>query len=118
MIKIFGPYGLPVSEGKQLTGSFSGHLHHCVFLFVDEAFWAGNVAIEGRLKSLITEETITTRAQIFHNILCAELAAYHDVLQQRLGCSGGEGCKALRSLWSWARKDWGLWIFQSAECRD
>ena len=65
MIKIFGPYGLPVSEGKQLTGSFSGHLHHCVFLFVDEAFWAGNVAIEGRLKSLITEETITIEPKYF-----------------------------------------------------
>jgi hypothetical protein len=58
LLKMFGAYALPVSDQKHLTGGFSGHLHHTVFLFLDEAFWAGNVAAEGRLKSLVTEETI------------------------------------------------------------
>jgi hypothetical protein len=58
MLKIFGPCGLPLSDPKHLAGSFSGHLHHCVFMFLDEAFWAGEKAAEGRLKSLVTEETV------------------------------------------------------------
>jgi hypothetical protein len=44
-----------------LTGQFSGHLQHCCFLFVDEAFWAGDAKAEGRPKSLVTEKTITIR---------------------------------------------------------
>lgn len=65
MLKIFGAYAMPVSDPKHLTGSFSGHLHHCVFMFLDEAFWAGNVAAEGRLKSLVTEETIMIEPKYF-----------------------------------------------------
>jgi hypothetical protein len=55
---ILGPHWLPVSDPKHLTGSFSGHLHHCVFLFLDEAFAAGGMREEGRLKSIISEEMI------------------------------------------------------------
>jgi hypothetical protein len=61
MLQIFGSASLPISDPNMLAGQFSGHLHHCVFLFVDEAFWAGDVRAEGRLKSLITEPTITIR---------------------------------------------------------
>jgi hypothetical protein len=61
MLQIFGAYALPVSDPNMLTGQFSGHLQHCCFLFVDEAFWAGDVRSEGRLKSLVTEPTITVR---------------------------------------------------------
>lgn len=59
MLKIFGPYGLPVTDPKHLVGGFSGHLHYCAFMFLDEAFWSGNKAAEGRLKGLVTEEFIT-----------------------------------------------------------
>ena len=34
-------------------------------MFLDEAFWAGNVAAEGRLKSLVTEETIMIEPKYF-----------------------------------------------------
>jgi hypothetical protein len=61
MLQIFGAYALPVSDSNMLTGQFTGHLQHCCFLFVDEAFWAGDHKAEGRLKSLITEPTITIR---------------------------------------------------------
>jgi hypothetical protein len=59
MLQIVGLYSLPVSDQNHLTGAFSGHLHYCIFLFLDEAFWAGSVKSEGRLKSLVTEEMIT-----------------------------------------------------------
>jgi Family of unknown function (DUF5906) len=65
MTKVFGVYALPISDPKHLAGSFSGHLQHCVVLFLDEAFWAGNIAAEGRLKSLVTEETITIEQKYF-----------------------------------------------------
>jgi hypothetical protein len=61
MLQIFGSAAMPLSDPNMLAGQFSGHLHHCVFLFVDEAFWAGDKKAEGRLKSLITEPTITIR---------------------------------------------------------
>jgi len=61
MLLIFGSASLPISDPNMLAGQFSGHLQHCCFLFVDEAFWAGDVKSEGRLKSLITEPTITIR---------------------------------------------------------
>jgi hypothetical protein len=65
MLKVFGPHGLPISQPKLLIGGFSGHLHYCCFLFLDEAFWAGDVQAEGRLKSLITEDTVTIEPKYF-----------------------------------------------------
>jgi hypothetical protein len=65
VLRWFGIYGLPISDQKHLVGSFSGHLQHCCFMFLDEAFWAGNIAVEGRLKSLITEKTITIEPKYF-----------------------------------------------------
>jgi hypothetical protein len=59
LMLILGPYSLPLSDPKQFLGAFSGHLQHCVFLFLDEAFWAGDQKAEGRLKSLVTEKNIT-----------------------------------------------------------
>jgi hypothetical protein len=59
IMQILGRYSLPVSDSRQFLGAFSGHLQHCVFLFLDEAFWAGDQKAEGRLKSLVTERYIT-----------------------------------------------------------
>jgi Family of unknown function (DUF5906) len=57
--RIFGHCAMPISDPKHIVGAFSGHLQHCVFLFIDEAYWAGDVKGEGRLKALLTEKTIT-----------------------------------------------------------
>jgi hypothetical protein len=57
MLRVFGVHGLPVSDAKHLTGAFSGHLQFCAFLFLDEH--------EGRLKALVTEETITIEPKYF-----------------------------------------------------
>ena len=73
MLRIFGPHGLPVSQSRHLNGGFTGHLQHCCFLFLDEAFWAGDVQAEGRLKNLITEATITIEPKYFTPFQVANL---------------------------------------------
>jgi hypothetical protein len=56
--KIFGPHGLHITHSDHLTGLFNHHLWTCVYLFADEAFWAGDKQGEAVLKSLITERTL------------------------------------------------------------
>jgi hypothetical protein len=52
---LFGQHGLQISHPRHLTGNFNGHLHDCLFLYVDEGFWAGDHSGAGVLKNLITE---------------------------------------------------------------
>lgn len=59
MMRLFGQHGLAISNSKHLVGNFNSHLQDCVLLFADEAFYAGNPANIGILKSLITEPTLT-----------------------------------------------------------
>ena len=54
--KLFGRHFLHVSNSKHLVGDFNAHLHDCVVLFADEAFWAGDKKNQSVLKTLITEE--------------------------------------------------------------
>lgn len=58
MLRLFGPHGLHVTNGRLLTGDFNGHMHQVLFLFVDEAFWAGDKGGVGILNGYITEPTI------------------------------------------------------------
>jgi hypothetical protein len=60
---IFGAHGLAVSNPEHLIGRFNGHLRDVVFLFADEAFYAGNKAHVGALKSLITEPRLPIEAK-------------------------------------------------------
>ena len=57
MLGIFRDHGLQISNPRQFTGQFNAHLQGVLFLFVDEAFWAGDKASEGVLKALVTEPT-------------------------------------------------------------
>lgn len=50
---------LPVSSFEQMTGRFNGFMRQCVFLFVDEAFWAGDKKHRSMLQSMITEKVLT-----------------------------------------------------------
>jgi len=43
-------------------------LHSCLFLFADEAYWPGDKAAEGKLKTRISEGTITIEAKGFNAI--------------------------------------------------
>ncbi len=60
---ILGQHGLAISNSKHLTGNFNAHLRDCVFLFADEAFFAGDRQHVGVLKSLITEPYLTIEAK-------------------------------------------------------
>jgi len=54
--KLFGHHMLHISNSKHITGNFNGHLKDCLFLFADEAFFAGDSKHESILKTLITEK--------------------------------------------------------------
>ena len=51
LLRIFGPHGLHISDRHHLAGKFNAHLHGCLFLFADEAYWPGDKAAEGVLKA-------------------------------------------------------------------
>jgi hypothetical protein len=81
--RIFGQHGMYVSKSKHLVGAFNSHLRDCVLLFADEAFFAGDRAAEGTLKSLITEDTLTIEPKGQNVILCRNrlhivMASNHD----------------------------------------
>jgi hypothetical protein len=63
LLYIIGHHSLAISNSKHLTGNFNSHLRDCVFLFADEAFFAGDKASIGSLKSLITEPYLTVEAK-------------------------------------------------------
>jgi hypothetical protein len=54
-LQIFGRHGLQVTHRDHLTGRFNHHLSDKIFVFLDEAFWAGEKKHEGVLKGLLTE---------------------------------------------------------------
>ena len=55
---IAGQHGMHVSNPRHLVGNFNLHMRDCIFLFADEAFWAGDKQAEGTLKRIITEDTL------------------------------------------------------------
>jgi hypothetical protein len=63
LIHLTGHHGLAISNGKHLTGNFNGHLRDVIFLFADEAFFAGDRQHVGALKSLISEPYLTVEAK-------------------------------------------------------
>lgn len=52
---LFGQHYLHVLNARHIVGNFNAHLRDAVFLFADEAIWAGDKAAESVLKGLITE---------------------------------------------------------------
>jgi hypothetical protein len=55
LMQCFGEHRMQISNQEHLVGKFNGHLRSCLFLFADEAFWAGDKKGESVLKGLITE---------------------------------------------------------------
>ncbi len=53
--RIFGGHGLQIFSRAHLVGNFNAHRRNCLFMFADEAFWAGDKQGESVLKGLITE---------------------------------------------------------------
>jgi len=60
---LWGRHYLAVSDPKHLVGSFNAHLRDAVFVFADEAFYAGDKKHESILKTMITEELLTIEAK-------------------------------------------------------
>ena len=59
LAQCFGEHGVQIANQEHLVGKFNGHLRSCLFLFADEAFWAGDKKGESVLKGLITEPVLT-----------------------------------------------------------
>ncbi|SON54253.1 hypothetical protein HDIA_0712 [Hartmannibacter diazotrophicus] len=47
-----------IANQDQLVGKFNAHQEKCLFLHVEEGFWAGNKNADGVLKNLITSEQV------------------------------------------------------------
>ena len=58
-----GQHGIHISSAEHLVGNFNAHLRDAIFLFADEAFFAGDKKHEGRLKALITESFFTVEGK-------------------------------------------------------
>jgi hypothetical protein len=58
LVRLAGAHGLHITAPGHLVGRFNAHLRSCLFLFADEAFFAGDRSTEGVLKGLITEPTL------------------------------------------------------------
>jgi hypothetical protein len=56
--KLAGQHGIQISSSSLMTGRFNSHMRDCIYLFADEAFWAGDKDGEGQLKRMITEDTL------------------------------------------------------------
>lgn len=49
---------LVAHDGRYLTSNFNGHMDSCLMLVLDEAFWSGDKAAEGKLKGITTAPEI------------------------------------------------------------
>jgi Bifunctional DNA primase/polymerase, N-terminal/Family of unknown function (DUF5906)/Primase C terminal 2 (PriCT-2) len=56
MLRLFGRHGLHLHRQKQLTGDFNAHLKDKLFIFADEAYFAGDKSARGSMNALITED--------------------------------------------------------------
>jgi phage/plasmid-associated DNA primase len=73
LIRMLGQHGVKVEHAKHLVGSFNSHLRDAVFVFADEAFFAGDKQHEGVLKSLVTEPFITVEAKYQNAVMIANM---------------------------------------------
>jgi hypothetical protein len=71
ILRLFGQHGRHITNSTHFVGRFNEHLQCCVMLFVDEAFFAGDVAHTGVLKGLITEPTLPIEAK-YRNVIEAQ----------------------------------------------
>jgi hypothetical protein len=63
LCRLFGKHGLHISNARHLVGNFNSHLADCVFLFADEAFFAGDKQHTGVLKALVSEPMLMIEAK-------------------------------------------------------
>ncbi|MCG9632269.1 DUF5906 domain-containing protein [Vibrio sp. Isolate30] len=61
--KLLGQHAMRVQDGKHLLGAFNSHLANKLFVTIEEAFWSGSAKDAGKLRTLITESTVTIEAK-------------------------------------------------------
>ena len=69
LMHLLGQHAFAVTDPRHLIGGFNAHLRDCVFLLGDEAFYAGDKAHVGILKTIITEPTLTIEGKFRDAIL-------------------------------------------------
>ncbi len=74
LANIVGTHGMQITSGIRLTSQFNHHLRGLVFLFADEATFAGDRSAWGHIKGLITEPTMAIErkgadVEVFPNFL-------------------------------------------------
>jgi hypothetical protein len=57
-MRIYGQHGIQVYNSQHVTGKHNSHLQNKLFLFSDEATWAGDREAERVLKAMITEKAL------------------------------------------------------------
>ena len=70
IMHLVGQHAMAVSNARHLVGNFNAHLRDAIFLFADEAFFAGDKQHIGVLKSLITEPHLAIEAK-YHDPVSA-----------------------------------------------
>jgi hypothetical protein len=83
LARLLGQHAIYITNRKHLTGQFNGHLRDCVFVFADEAFFAGDPEGIGLLNSLITDPLISIEPKyvdmkVTANLLHVLMASNHD----------------------------------------
>jgi phage/plasmid-associated DNA primase len=73
LVKLLGQHAVHVAHAKHLVGNFNAHLRDAVFVFADEAFFAGDKQHEGALKALVTEPSITIEAKYQNAVMIANM---------------------------------------------
>ncbi|EIM04121.1 bifunctional DNA primase/polymerase [Rhodanobacter denitrificans] len=58
LTELLGRHGIHLNDPNQLSGQFTGHLAGRVFVFADEAVFAGDRSSTPRLKAMITEQQL------------------------------------------------------------
>lgn len=63
LCRMFGRHAVHLANAKHLVGNFNGHFREAVFVFADEAFWAGDRQHESTLKAIVTEPHLMLEAK-------------------------------------------------------
>ncbi len=77
--KLISRHYLLVDSARYVTGNLDAHMASCLLLQADEAVWAGEQAVEGRLKGLITAPVQQIEAKGVDPIAAQLSAARHDL---------------------------------------
>jgi len=66
---LLGQHSMQIASGNLLVNNFNMHLRDCIFLFADEAFFAGDKKHVGTLYSLITEQAIAIEGKYANAVM-------------------------------------------------